>query len=261
MSYIIAGGAAGKERLALLGSILNKGTIALMQQLQPAPVSAFLDLGCGGGSVALDVVRTGYAQEVTGVDFDATVLQLARGDAEAEGYSNIVFIQGDAAAFLQQDRFELSYARFLLSHLSDPSLVLRNLVASTKPGGLVLVEDVDFPGHFCYPANEAFARYLEWYQLSARLSAQDPGIGPRLPRMLEEAGLTEVGFDLVQPAFREGAGKMMAWHTLHKIGGTLLKQQLVTPEELNDTLDLLKAFTEEEQSIISLPRIFRVWGR
>ena len=44
-NYITDGGAEGKERLGVLGSILNKGRAELLRQLHPAPIGHFFDLG------------------------------------------------------------------------------------------------------------------------------------------------------------------------------------------------------------------------
>lgn len=259
--YIIQGGAEGKKRLDRLGSILNDGTLALLRRLQPGPIDHLLDLGCGGGSVALLLARSGVAAQVTGMDFDERVLDLARRDAEAAGLANVQFEAGDAAALAAGQRFDITYARFLLSHLTDPLLVLRKMRQATRAGGLILVEDIDFSGHYCYPPNDAFARYLHYFVAAAQHNGQDPHIGLRLFRLFHEAGISEVGFQVVQPAFHTGSGKWMAYDTLEKIGGTVLRQGLATESQLQAALNELQAFTADDSSLISLPRIFQVWGR
>ncbi|RYY94981.1 MAG: methyltransferase domain-containing protein [Chitinophagaceae bacterium] len=259
--YIIAGGASGKERLALLGRILNGGTLDLLRRLEPGPVDRFLDLGCGGGSVSVAAAKTGYAQQVTGIDFDEKLIELARKDAADVDVRNVTFTQGDATTFDAVDTYDVAYARFLFSHMTDTGAVLRNLARATRPGGLVLLEDVDFAGHFCYPASAAFDRYVDWYERAARHNGQDPHVGRRLFELLGSAGLQEAGFDLVQPVFHKGEGKWMAVYTLEKIGPALLQQGLATEEEWQATVDELKAFTADQRTIISMPRIFRAWAR
>ena len=259
--YILAGGASGKERLALLGRILNGGTLDLLCRLAPGPVGRFLDLGCGGGSLSIAAATSGYARAVTGIDFDESVLALARKDAEEKGVANVTFRQGDATTLAVGKPFDVAYARFVLSHMTDAALVLQNLKKAVHPGGLVLVEDVDFSAHYCYPANSAFARYVDWYERAARHNGQDPHIGLRLFELFRTAGLTDVGFDVVQPVFHQGDGKWMAVYTLEKIGPALLEQGLVSKEELEGTIRELKAFTEDDRTILSMPRIFRVWGK
>ncbi|GAA4344577.1 class I SAM-dependent methyltransferase [Flaviaesturariibacter amylovorans] len=260
-NYIIAGGAEGKERLAVLGNVLNPGTLSLLQRLHPEPIGHFLDLGCGGGTVAIAVAQSELARNVTGADFDATVLELARQDAAEAGLTNIRFETADATALDLHQQFDVVYARFLLSHLTDPPDTLKRMARAARPGGLVLVEDIDFSGHYCAPASSAFTRYLELFVRAARNNGQDPDIGLRLFRLFHDAGLEDIGFSVTQPAFHEGPGKWMGYYTLDKISGAVLRQGLATQSELQATLDELKAFTADPNSIISLPRVFQVWGR
>jgi hypothetical protein len=53
---------------------------------------------------------------------------------------------------------------------------------------------------------------------------------------------------------------MMAWLTLDRIKSTLLKQTIADEGTINELLGKLKEFTEDKHTIMSLPRIFRVWG-
>jgi hypothetical protein len=123
-----------------------------------------------------------------------------------------------------------------------------------------VVEDVDFDGHFSFPACAAFDRYVELYRAAAVKRGADPGIGPRLPGMLEERGLQKVSFRVVQPAFREGPGKSLALLTMMNIKDAAVASGLITPPEAAVLNDALRRFTDDPRSILSLPRIFQVAG-
>jgi 2-polyprenyl-3-methyl-5-hydroxy-6-metoxy-1,4-benzoquinol methylase len=47
--------------------------------------------------------------------------------------------------------FDIVYARFLLTHLSDPADAVNAFHRHLRPGGLLAVEDIDFSGYFTYP--------------------------------------------------------------------------------------------------------------
>ena len=80
--YAIDGGVDGKRRLNLLAEIMRPTTLALLDRVGVGDGLHCLDLGCGGGHVAIDMARrVGAAGRVVGVDFDATVIELARADA------------------------------------------------------------------------------------------------------------------------------------------------------------------------------------
>lgn len=84
--YAIDGGLDGKRRLDLLAEAMRPTTLALLGRVGLAKGHRCLDLGCGGGHVAIDMARVaGPGGRVVGVDFDASVVELARADAAEAG--------------------------------------------------------------------------------------------------------------------------------------------------------------------------------
>lgn len=259
--YIIAGGEQGKARLNVLSDVLRQHTKALLRAHGVGSGTSFLDLGCGGGNVAAMVAEmVGGSGSVTAIDFDDSIVTLAKDDAAAAGIPNISFRTVSVYDIEYDGVFDVAYARFLLSHLNDPERVLRLMMRSVKPGGKVIVEDVQFSGHFCHPHSSAFEAYLQYYAAAAKSKGADAEIGPALFSLFRQAGMEQVGFDVVQPCFNTGPGKWMGYYTLDKIKPALVQQHIADPEAIENTLRELKAFTEDEHTIISLPRIFRVWG-
>ena len=119
--YVIQGGEAGKRRLYLLASMMESSTSPLLGRLRVLPGTRVLDLGCGGGHVSLEMARRVGAQgSVTGVDLDGTKLALASEEADRANLANGPFLEGNAREFAKPHTFDLGYARFLLTHLSDP---------------------------------------------------------------------------------------------------------------------------------------------
>jgi hypothetical protein len=81
----------------------------------------------------------------------------------------------------------------LLSHLSDPARLVTGMVEAVKPGGYVIVEDVHVAGCFTEPPCAAYDRRVGWFKEVVRRTGGDLDIGPRLPGLLREAGLADVG--------------------------------------------------------------------
>src|SRR5690606_27005614 len=116
----------------------------------------------------------------------------------------LTFVTGDLEADELLHEVDVVYARFILSHLRDPASVLAKVRRVIRPGGVIIVEDVDFRGHFSYPQNDAYDRYVEVYTALGRLRGVDAHIGARLPSLLAEAGYTGAGLRLIQPAATSG---------------------------------------------------------
>jgi SAM-dependent methyltransferase len=222
---------------------------------------ACLDLGCGGGDVTLELARlVGPEGKVVGVDIDPTVLAIARQDAEAQHWENVEFRQSRIGESEFDPQFDLVYARFLLTHLKDPSGALLLMQRALRPGGRVVVEDIDFRGHFCYPDCPALGRYVELYTQAAQQAGGDPNIGPRLPELLLAAGLERVQMNVVQPAGMEGEVKLVNPITMENIADTVLAAGLASRGEIDQIISSLYEYARDSKTVMSVARIVQAWG-
>jgi ubiquinone/menaquinone biosynthesis C-methylase UbiE len=177
-SYAITGGEQGKRRLDLLSEIMRPTTLRLLAEAGLAGGDRCLDLGCGGGNVTLDMARiVGPGGLVTGVDFDPRIVELARQDATDAGAGNVEYHAADARTF-DGGPFDLIYARFLLSHLSQPGTILARMRQLALPGARIVVEDTDMSGCYCHPHDPANARFAELYTEVVRRGGGDADLGP-----------------------------------------------------------------------------------
>ena len=259
--YALRGGKEGAERLRLLGRVVGPTTLALLSRVGLARGLRCLDVGCGLGSVTLELARrAGPGGEAVGIDVDEQALELARRDAEREGLP-AAFRAGGVLELADGPAYDLVYARFLLSHLARPGEAVRRLAAAARPGGVVVVEDTDFAGHFCHPPCPAFDRYVALYREVVRGRGGDACLGPRLPELLEEAGLGGVEVQVAQPTFRRGEGKRLAAVTLAHIRESVVGAGLASAGEVGGMVAELEAFAAGPRTLVSLPRIFQTWGR
>ncbi len=258
--YVIAGGKEGKRRLNVLADALYPFTKDLLEKSGLKEGVSFLDNGCGGGNVSLMVASIIGHGTVTGIDFDETIISLAKQDAIDGDIPNVSFEVNTAYDIDYSNQFDIVYARFLLSHLERPLAALQKMVQAAKPGAAIVVEDLQFSGHFCYPANDAYQQYLQLYAAVVKRKGGNAEIGPSLIDLFKQAGIRNIDFDIIQPTFTKGQGKWMAYLTLEKIKDAVVKEQLATAIEVDGLLLQLKTFTEDESTLMSLPRIFRVWG-
>lgn len=262
MSYVIEGGVQGKARLSVLGQAMNTYSLQALHKTGLRAGHTCLDAGCGGGTMTYDMAAiVGEAGHVTGIDYDNAIIELNKAEATALQVSNVSFKQEDIYNLDAVDTYDIIYARFLLSHLDNTTLALNNLVRALKPGGSLLIEDLQFSAHFCYPANLAFDTYLQWYAQAVRKNGGNPELGIALHTHLQAAGLQDVQVQVAQPAGISGAAKQMSLLTLDKIKQSLLANGIATEAEFDRVRQEMAVFTADNNSIISMPRTFQVWGR
>ena len=88
----------------------------------------------------------------------------------------------------------------------------------------------------------------------------NPFTGRSLSRLLKEAGYANVESNLVQPYGNSDDIKQVVLLTLKGISDRIISFGIATPDELMQVDSDLQAFFEQENSTVSCPRIFQVWG-
>jgi SAM-dependent methyltransferase len=259
--YVLRGGVKGAERLRLLATVKWPTTKTLLERVGLRQGMRCLDVGCGIGAVTLKMAEfIGPSGLAVGLDLDEDCLSLARNEAHGLGL-NAEFRTGTVTDLREESAYDLVFGRFVLTHLREPAQAISRMVHATRPGGVVVVEDIQFTGHSCFPACPAFDRYVALYQEVVRRKGGDPNIGSRLLGMFLDAGLGDVDVEVIQPTFRQGPGKQMAAVTLEHIREAVVSAGLAGDGEINSILAELDAFALDPRTMMSLPRIFQVWGK
>ncbi len=260
--YVIEGGQTGRARLNILSQTLEATTLVFITRVGIEPGMKVLDVGSGGGDVTRLLGQwVGAHGRVIGIDYDPEIVDLAAAEARAAGLDQVSFHVGNIFELEMEALFDLIYMRFLLTHLSDPADALGRLVRALKPGGVLMVEDIEMSGCFCYPASSAFDMGRQLYRTTVQRKGGDPDIGPKLPGYLVAAGLQDVQIDLVQPVFTRGTGKTMMSLTLQRMMSAILSEELGSISEIEALVAEIAAFEARPDTLVSLPRIFQVWGR
>ncbi len=163
----------------------------LLPRLHPG--QHLLDLGCGPGTITLDLARRVTPGQVVGIDRAERPLQEARAAAAEQGVDNVRFEVGDAYRLgYPADTFDVVHAHQLLQHLSDPVAALVEMRRLVKPGGHVAARDADYQAMTWYPADPRLDRWLQLYRKVARSNRAEPDAGRRLLSWARAAGYQNV---------------------------------------------------------------------
>jgi ubiquinone/menaquinone biosynthesis C-methylase UbiE len=260
-SYIIQGGVAGRERLRILSRVMRPTSLALLQRAGLQAGMKVLEIGCGGGDLAFDIARiVAPSGRVRGTDIDQTKLDLATREAAELSLTNIEFQLGNITESAPAGNFDFVHTRFVLTHLTDPAQALKHIRAALRPGGIIVLEDIDFSGYFCYPDCAALWRYVHLYTETTRRRGVDPNIGPRLPSLLVEAGFENIQANIVQSSGLAREVKLISPLTMENIADAVIGEGLATAEEIERIVKDLYAFADKPGTLGSTPRIFEAWA-
>ena len=152
-----------------------------------------LDVGCGPGTITLDLARLAKAGSVVGLDRSEAVIGEARTTAQQAAVPNMELAVGDVYALdYEAGTFDVVHAHQVLQHLSDPVAALREMGRVCKPGGLVAVRDSDYSAFTWWPAVPELDEWLDLYREVARGNDAEPDAGRRLKSWAQAADLDVV---------------------------------------------------------------------
>ncbi|KIX08891.1 uncharacterized protein Z518_03548 [Rhinocladiella mackenziei CBS 650.93] len=143
------------------------------------PTDRILDVGCGVGSITLDLARLVPQGQVIGIDISESDLVIAQDAADAQGIKNIDFKQVDAYKLLEtfdENFFDIVHAHQVLLHVSEPVKMLQQIRRVARPGGYISATDC--AEVFTYPLLPAHEKQKAvWLELGRRRGAY--GLGGR----------------------------------------------------------------------------------
>ncbi len=152
-----------------------------------------LDVGCGPGTITVDLAARVAPGDVVGIDPAADALDAARAAAAEAGVTNVTFAAGDVYALGYDDAsFDLVHAHQVLQHLADPVAALREMRRVCAPTGTVAARDSDYAAMTWHPAVPELDRWLELYHAVARHNRGEPDAGRRLLAWARAAGFAAV---------------------------------------------------------------------
>jgi SAM-dependent methyltransferase len=258
--YTLEQGLGVRERMDLLAAVHGPATTAVLDRLGVAEGARCLDLGCGGGHVALELARrVGPTGQVVGIDLDEALLVIAREMAAAQGLDNVTFTSARADE-VSDTGFDLAFSRFLLSHLRDRERVLAVMASAVRPNGRVLVEDTDWHGAFTHPRCPSYEQWIAWFREAVRLNGGDLDLGPTLPSLLRAVGLEEIGIEVTQRAELHGPYKELQQMSMGKTRAAILAAGVVEAGVYDRAHAELKAFTADSTTLMAAPRVVHAWG-
>jgi 2-polyprenyl-3-methyl-5-hydroxy-6-metoxy-1,4-benzoquinol methylase len=248
-----------RARLDALEAVLDTGTFRLLESLGVAPGWVCLEVGAGGGSVALWLAdRVGPEGSVVATDLDTTLLEGLE-DQQLTAQRHDVTTDD-----LPADRYDLIHLRLVLAWLPDAEAAVVRLVSALRPGGRLLIEEMDFISVAPDPRVgvercELFERVQQAHHLVlVSQNMFDPFFGRRAAGTLEAAGLHEVGSEGRAATFRGGDPGGTVWRlTLAQLRDAMVDTGTVTADDVDRVMDFCADPTFSLLSQLTVA----AWGR
>ena len=209
-----------------------------------------LDVGCGPGTITVDLAARLAPGRVVGIDRSPEIVDAAA--AEAGDVANLRFAVGDVYALdFPDDTFDVVHAHQVLQHLSDPVAALVEMRRVCRPGGHVAVRDGDYAGFTWAPADPRLDRWLDVYRQVARGNDAEPDAGRHLLGWAQQAGFAVVEpsasvWCFATPDDRRWWGSLWADRMLQSsVADQAIRAGIATRDELGDIAAAFHEWSEQ----------------
>ena len=243
-------------RLAGLETALDPGTREHLVRLGVGPGRRCLEIGAGGGSIALWLAECVAPDgAVVATDLETDFLE-----SLAEGHPTLTVLAHDLMADELPHGFDIVHARYLVEWLPDKQLGLRRMYAALRPGGVLLDEEPDFVTMYEAAEPLELRRVMKAAMRSLEAGCSiDCEYGRRVLNDLRAVGFIDCGAEGRCPVVRGGSPPSAHFLrlTLEKLRAPLLADKAVSETEFDVAVNALV----DPDRTVYMPMTVAAWGR
>jgi demethylmenaquinone methyltransferase/2-methoxy-6-polyprenyl-1,4-benzoquinol methylase len=184
----------------------------------PLDTPAVLDVATGTGLVARELLRTGRARAVTGLDQSEAMLH--EGRRRTSG-ARLVLGRAEGLPFAD-GAFDALTVTYLMRYVDDPGETLRELARVVKPGGMVASLEFGVPPnpfwHRCWWVYTRLAMPIigrlasrEWYEVGRFLGPSIDDFWRRYPLAAQERLWSDAGLSPMRWRRMSFGGVVVSW--------------------------------------------------
>ena len=199
---------------------------------------------------------------MVGLDADPSHSALAKTFVAERGFDVEILTADARNSGLPAGSFDLVHARTLLINVPEPGEVVAEMVRLAKPGGYVASMEPDTEHVLCYPPNAAFTRLCEIFPLAASRNGADPEMGRRVPELLRNAGLEDVGVEVRTQSYPAGhSRRTIRLDLVLSMRPQIVEMGIATDSELDELDRSARNHLHDPRTVVMSGLLFLCWGR
>jgi ubiquinone/menaquinone biosynthesis C-methylase UbiE len=250
-----------RQRLSFMEQTWDPTTIRHLETLGVAKGWTCLEVGAGYGSITCWLAdRVGTKGKVVATDIRPALIR--------ETTDNVEIRQHDILRDeLEKGCYDLVHCRALLQHLSDPEAALSRMADAVRPGGWLLIEELDGAGQatdITSSSAEIYNKYVQFIrELAKKRGIMDPWFGRRVRQLIDRLHFEEVRYDGFTPIVRGGdpsANELLMTLKAGRglVAGTLFPEEMKIRELRGDQFEHL---LQDPSFYFVNNTLFSAWGK
>lgn len=262
-NYVLPTGKHDSMRLDVIHSVYRPISEKGLSAARIGEAQRAADIGCGTGTVSrwmASQMRSGG--RVDAIDIAPEQIDVARSAAAASGYGNIQYQVGSAyEPGLPEGAYDIVFCRLVLCHLKDPGTAIARMARLLRPGGRLVLVDMDLRDTFAMPRCEAYQHYINECVIPYEVKVGvDYSVGLKLPQLALDAGLEIDAVFADQPIFREGPEKHLWEKTWTAALQRAVPEGAITLDRGMELIAAMERHTANPGVWVAVAKMFAVVG-
>jgi 2-polyprenyl-3-methyl-5-hydroxy-6-metoxy-1,4-benzoquinol methylase len=231
--------------LDALGQMHDPFTITRLTEAGVAPGSRWLEIGAGAGTIA------GWLADQAGPDGEVIATDIR--PQHIRDHAGVTVLEHNILSDpLPGGQFDGIHARAVLQHLPQRHEVLARLAGALKPGGVLVIEEMEVGWSRSVLAtpderlHEVVAHYETALSQVLRTAGNDPSWCRAVFGAMESLGLVGVDTQSWQGSWRGGTGAAL----LAQAGSTEQRERLIAAGMTAEELDLLGELAMDPRTVL-----------
>jgi len=227
------------------------------------PESRILDIGCGPAVITEHLALQHSDISITGIDISSSRLVEA---AKNKSTTNLSFTSADIYQMpFNKNSFDLIFSRFVFEYLKEPLLALSEIKRICKPGGWVIIQDIDGQLDSLFPEDKQLMKYIA--NITNVLKENfgfDPLVGRKLYYYMQKISFIDI--DLKLEPYHLMYGKIKAeeanyWNfKLSSVFPKISQYATIGQAELQHQINHFMEYLDRKDSLM-FSNLFTVYGR
>lgn len=228
-----------QQRLKLLNDLTNKDFIEF---LDLKGTERSLELGSGLGILCASVAMKLNRGKATGIEISKEQLSKS-----PQFPNNLEFVMGDVHDLpFKNSSFDLVYGRYILEHISDPSLALKEAHRVLTPDGRICFQENSILWMEFYPSCPHFMFAWKKFAQLQSIMGGDAMIGIKLFDRLKKVGFKNLRLSLAPEVHSADDKTFKPWIT-NLIGNLKSAEKALIEKNYLTTSEISLAITEMEE--------------
>ena len=261
-NYILNTGLETRHRLNILEKIYGEYTNKLFQEINFQKGMKVAVIGCGSGSGIEQIYKKiGEDGRILCVDISPEQISLTKNILESKGVNNVDYVVADIEGYTGNCGYDVVYCRFVLIHLRNPIIALKNMLSFIKEEGTIACEEHNYEDIFNYPTSSAIDKYKTLLKKISNILKLDYAFGKKLYYEMNLLGIDISYVKKCVPLCNFYDQKTLLLLSLIEEKHHFISQNLIKDSEIEEMIQEMETIANKKEIIQSPGSVFQCIGK